>query len=134
MSYQIDIDAAILANEPLASAIFKSEALGHGFFWDIADGSMTVPYIVAQTISDQGTGDLSGVRDMEFPLIQFSCWAATKQAAVALTRLLKTAIEGQNLPGDSNTSLGYAGTLSNFDPETGLYAELIEYRASSTIS
>lgn len=127
MSWQGDIYAAAIAAEDLAAVI------GDRFYWDIADGSAAAPYIVAQELSDAGTGDLSGVRTLALTLIQLSCWATTKAGALQLAALVKANLEGQDLPGDSNTSLSYQGTNSTFDPETGLFGQIIDYRASSTI-
>lgn len=127
MNYIEDITAAILASAPL-TAIIEDR-----FSWDIADGSTAAPYIVAQQVSDASTGDLSGVHDFALPLIQFSCWAKTKVSAFSLAETLRTEIGGKDLAGASNTSLGFAGRSSTFDSETGLFGDIIEFRASSTI-
>ena len=124
MSYQSDIVDAIKANSPLAAII------GARVFADVAPGGTVAPYIVYQTISDVGETPFDGIRSVTFPLVQFSCWATTKAGAVALSAALKTAIEGKNLPGSSNSSLGFSNQLSDRDQQTKLFGEIIDYRVS----
>lgn len=127
MNYIEDITNAILASDPI------TDIIGDRFSWDIADGETVAPYVVAQQISDSSTGDLSGVHDIAFPLIQFSCWAKTKTEAITLAETLRTGIGHMTLNGPSLTSLNFAGRNSTFDDETGLFGDIIEFRASSTI-
>jgi hypothetical protein len=124
MSYQSDINDAIADNVPLTALI------GTGFSWDIADPETSPPYLIAQTISSDGTTDFDGNRGVSFPLVQFSAWATSKAAAITIISTLKTAIEGQNLPGSSNSSLSFAGENSTRDPQTKLYGEIVDYRVS----
>lgn len=128
MSYQSDIYAAIIASATL------SEAIGGNFSWEVADGSTPAPYIVAQTISDDGGGDLAGDRSLTFPLVQFTCWAVSKEQAIDIMRTFKAEIEGRNLTGDSNPSLGYAGQQSTRDPQTKLFGEIREYKVSANLT
>lgn len=125
MSYQSDIFTAIQADAPLAALI------GSRFFWDIADGSAAAPYLVASVVSGKGENDLSGVRNLTFPLVQMNAWGPGKAALIAIISALRTAIEGRNLPGSSNISLSYAGEHSSYDPDTKYFGEIIEFRASS---
>ncbi|GAA5124665.1 DUF3168 domain-containing protein [Luteolibacter yonseiensis] len=125
MSYQSDIYEAIKASAPLTALI------GDRFFWDVADSSTTTPYIVAQTVSNDGETDFDGFRDVSFPLIQFSAWAKTKQDAIEIMSKFRTGLEGRNLPGASDVSLSFAGEQSTRDPVTKLYGEIIDYRAST---
>ena len=125
MSYQSDIYTAIQASTALTALI------GNRFFWDIADGTTAPPYIVAQTISTSGETDLSGGRAVSFPLVQFSCWARGKAEAIAIMSTFKTEMEGRNLPGTSNASLGFSGDQSSYDTATKLYGELYDYRVSA---
>jgi len=127
MNWQEDVYTAAMAATDL------TDVIGDRFFWEIADGTSAAPYIVAQELSDAASGDLSGSRTLALTLVQLACWATTKAGAVALASLVKANLEGRNLPGDSNTSLSYQGTNSNYDPETGLFAQVIDYRAASTI-
>ena len=124
MSYQSDINAAIADDAPLTALI------GTGFSWDIADPETSPPYLIAQTISSDGTTDFDGNREVSFPLVQFTAWATGKASAIAIISALKTAIEGFDLPGDSNASLSYAGENSTRDPQTKLYGESVDYRVS----
>ena len=125
MSYQSDIFAAIQADAPLAALI------GSRFFWDIADGSVAAPYVVASVISANGETDFAGSRNLTFPLIQLTAWGPGKASLIAIISAIRTAIEGRNLPGSNNVSLGYAGENSTYDSDTKYYGELIEFRASS---
>ena len=125
MSYQSDIYDAVIASTSLAALI------GDRFAWDIADGTTATPYIVAQTISADGETDHDGTRTWSFPLIQFSCWAATKAQAIAVMAAFRAALEGVTLPGTSHVSLSYSGEQSSRDPETRLFGELMDYRAST---
>lgn len=125
MSYQSDIFAAIQASAALTALI------GQRFSWDVADGSTPTPYLVAQTISGSGETDLSGERNLAFPLVQFTAWSISKAEAIQVIATLKAELEGINLPGGSNVSLGYAGENSTYDRDTQFYGELIDYRISA---
>lgn len=124
MSYQSDINDAIADNAPLTALI------GTGFSWDIADPETSPPYLVAQTITGDGQTDFEGNREISFPLVQFTAWATRKASAIAIISALKTAIEGRDLPGDSNASLSYSSENSTRDPQTKLYGESVDYRIS----
>ena len=128
MSYQSDIFDAIQASSAITALI------GNRLFWDIADGDAIAPYAVAQTVSVSGETDLRGRRNVEFPLIQFSFWAKTKAEVIAISSAFKTAMEGRNLPGTSDTSLGFSGQHSTYESESRLFGEIMEYRASITIA
>jgi len=124
MSWQSDISSAILGDAALSAVI------GGNLFADEAAGSAQAPYIVYQQISDSGETALDGSRTVTFPLVQFSCWASTKSGAIDLVSKLRTAIEGRNLDGDSNVSLGFSNSISTRDQQTKLFGELIDYRVS----
>lgn len=124
MSYESDITAFILASPSLAAVI------GDRFFWDIADGTTATPYVVAQTVSDDGETPHDGRRGASFPTIQFSCWATTKAAAVNLGELLRRELEGVQLPGDSFCSLSFQNRVSTYDTTTRLFGIQIDFRAS----
>lgn len=125
MSWQSDINDAIEASAPLAALI------GDRFSWDIADGTTATPYLVAQVISSDGETDFDGNRDVAFPLIQFTAWSPSKAQAIAVMDTFGDELEGRNLPGDANISLGYAGEQSTYDRDTKFYGEIREYRAST---
>lgn len=125
MSYEADIYAAAMADETLVDLI------GTKFFWGVADGNTVAPYVVAQTVSSNGETAHDGSRDVTFPLVQFSCWAATAAGAIALRSAIKAALEGRNLPGTSNASLGYSGDYSTYEQQTKLHACIIDYRVST---
>lgn len=127
MSYQAEIRAAVLATAEI------TELAGDRFFWDIADASAVAPYIVAQTISDNGDTDLGGDRGITFPLIQFSFWAATKETALALYDAFRRNLEGIQLPGETSTALVFAGEHSSYDDVTRLFGHIAEYRAPTNL-
>lgn len=123
MSIESDINDAIRNSGQLATLI------GSRFSWDIADGGTVAPYLVAQTISNDSETTHDGDRSLSFPLIQFSCWAPTKMEAVAIMAEFRRSMEGQTLPGTSQTILTHAGDNSSYDPETKLFGHLADYRA-----
>ena len=98
MSWQSDIVSAIKADAPVASLI------GAKVFADIAPGNAKAPFIVYQSISDGSNTTFDGIRNVIFPLVQFSCWAATKSGAIDLSSKLSAAIEGQTIAGGSDLS------------------------------
>jgi len=124
MSWQSDIVNAILSDSELCSII------GGNLFADVAAGSATAPFIVYQSVSDASSTDFDGNRNLAFPLVQFSCYSATKQGAIELASKLKRVIEGKRLDGESNVSLGFTNQLSNRDQQTKLFSEIVDYRVS----
>jgi len=124
MSWQSDIVTAILTDSAVCAII------GENVFADVAPGSTPAPYIVYQQISDGSETTLDGKRPVIFPLVQFSCWAATKAGAIDLVSKLRTAIEGKNLVGESNVSLGFSNQFSTRDQQTKLFGEIVDYRVS----
>lgn len=125
MSWQSDIFDAIQGNAAL------TELIGDRFSWDIADGSTATPYLVAQVVSGSGETNFDGNRPDVFPLIQLTAWATGKASAIAIIATLKSEIEGKDLPGANNVSLGYSGENSTYDRTTRLYGEIIDYRISA---
>jgi hypothetical protein len=124
MSWQSDIVNAILTDSAVCAII------GENVFADVAAGNATAPFIVYQQVSDSSETTLDGARSVSFPLVQFSCWASTKSGAIDLASKLKAAIEGRNLPGDSNASLSFSNQISMRDQQTKLFGEMIDYRVS----
>jgi hypothetical protein len=124
MSWQADVVAAILDDETLVDLIDDR------IYADIAPGEAVAPFIVYQQISEEGETMFDGSRDVIFPLVQFSCWAKTKLAAINLAVALRNAVEGFNLPGDSLASLGFSNQESDRDEQTKLFCERIDYRVS----
>jgi hypothetical protein len=125
MSYQSDIFEAI------GSSSVMTDLIGDRFCWDLADGGTAPPYLVAQTISGDGETLHDSTRDWSFPLIQFACWAKTKAEAIAIMSAFRQEFEGVEISGPSNVSLSYSGETSTRDPQTKLYGEIIDYRAST---
>jgi hypothetical protein len=124
MSYQSDIFDAIQDSTALTALI------GDRFCWDIADASTPTPYLVAQTVSDNGETAFDGSRGVSFPLVQFTAWSPSKAQCIAVISALKD-IEGENLSGPSEVSLGFSGGNSTFDSVTKFYGEIVEYRVSA---
>ena len=124
MSWQSDIVDSIRTNSELL-ALLEGRV-----FADAADGTVSTPYLVYQVISSNGETTHDGRRDVELPLIQFTVWATGKAQAIQIASALTEQIEGRNLPGDSNTSLGFSNQLSNRDPATKLFGEVVEFRVS----
>ena len=124
MSWQSDIVSAILTDTALCAII------GENVFADVAPGNTPAPFIVYQQISESGETTFDGIRNVTFPLVQFSCWAKTKSNAIDLVSKLRTAIEGRNLTGDSNASLAFSNQNSTRDQQTKLFGEMVDYRVS----
>ncbi len=124
MSYQSDIFTAIQAAAGVTALV------GARVYPDIAPGTATAPFIVWSTVSTEGTTTHDGERSIMHPLLQFSCWAASRLAAVALCTALRTALEGQTLPGTSECWLSFSNESAERDQETGLFGESLELRAS----
>lgn len=125
MSYQSDLYAALVATTSI------TDLVGTRIFADVADSSAVAPYIVYQVVSTRGETTHSGSRDIEFPTIQFSCWAKTKAAAIAIASALNAAVDGATIEGDSNLSMIFSNQLGNYDPDTKLFGEVIEYSAAT---
>ena len=123
MSYQSDINDAITDSSVITALI------GDRFFWDVADDDATAPFLVAQTISTDSDTCHDGSRDWSFPLIQFSAWAATKSEVITLGAAIKSELEGQRIPGNSQVTFSFSGENSTRDQETKLYGVIIDYRA-----
>jgi len=124
MSWQSDIVKAILTDSALCAII------GEKVFADVAAGNATAPFIVYKQVSDSSDTAFDGSRTVSFPLVQFSCWSPTKSGAIELASKLRQAIEGRNLEGDSNASLGFSNHISMRDQQTKLFGEMIDYRVS----
>ncbi len=105
--------------------------IGDHVSWDIADGEVAAPYLVAQTVSGNGDTTHDGDRSLTFPLVQFTAWAKTKVGAIAIMSAFRREIEGRELPGASKVSLTYGGEMSTRDPDTKLFGETRDYRISA---
>ena len=123
MSYQSDIYTALA----VSGAVFN--IVGNRVFPDVADGSAVAPYVVYQTISTISETLHDGTRTIEFPNIQFSCWAKTRAAAIALGSALDSILDGNTIAGSSDATFTFSGVSSSYDPESKLYGEIREYTA-----
>jgi len=124
MSFQGDIYTALTTDSGVSAII------GSRLFADVADGSTVTPYLVYQVIGTNGETTHDGNRNLEFPSIQFSAWANTKAAAIALASAVNTALDGQTLAGTSDISLTFSDQSGTRDPESNLYGEILEYRGA----
>ena len=125
MSYQSDIQATLTANAGITAIV------GDRIFSDVADGSAQPPYLVYQIIATSGQTTHDGNRNLEFPLIQFSCWGAGKAAVIALASAVNTALDGVTHAGTSNVSTVFSNQSGTYDSETELFGEILEYRAAT---
>lgn len=123
MSYQSDIYTALA----VSGAVF--DIVATRVFPDVADGSAAAPYIVYQTISTSSTTLHDGGRDIEFANIQFSCWAKTRAAAIALGSALDGILDGNTIAGTSTATFTFSGVSSSYDSDSKLYGEIHEYTA-----
>lgn len=121
MSYQ----AAIL------TALTTANLAGGRVFADVADGTTAAPYIVYQTLGTGGSTTHDGTRGVEFPEVQFSCWATTKAAAISLADSVVSLLEGQTLSGSAAPSFQFSNRLGTYEADTKLFGELVTFRVSS---
>lgn len=125
MSLESDIKNAITGDETVSGMI------GSRFAWDVIYGTRAeAPYIVAQIVSEDSDTTHDGAAGASFPLIQFSCWAKTRESARALGAALRALLVGQTISGTSAASFSFANRTSAHDPQTRLFGELIDMRAS----
>jgi hypothetical protein len=124
MSYQSDLYDHLANDQVIAGYV------GTNVYSDIADGSAAPPFIVIQTISTGGTTPLTGRREVIFPSIQITAWATTRAEAVAIAKAIDDSIEGATIHGPASLSLGFSGQSPQYENDTGLYAEILEYNGS----
>lgn len=126
MSYQSDIFTA------LSTAAGVTALADTRIFPDVADGSAVAPYVVYQTIATSGETTHDGLRNLEFPLVQFNCWATTKAGAIALASAVNAVLDGNTLAGSSGVTFQFSNQFGQYEPDTKLFGEIIEYRAATT--
>jgi hypothetical protein len=126
MSYQSDIITA------LAAASATTGVSGSRIYWDVADGSVQPPYLVLSTVSVGGETTHDGVREIEFPTIQISCWATGKAAVITLASAVNTLLDGNTISGSSGVTFQFSNQFGQYESDTKLYGEILEYRASTT--
>ncbi len=124
MSYQSDIFDA-LTDESTISAI-----VGDRIFADVADGSTATPYLTFQVVSTSGETTHDGVREIEFPSIQFNCWATGREDAIALASAVNAFLDGSTLSGQSGISFQFSNQFGTYESDTKLFGEILEYRAA----
>lgn len=124
MSYQSDIMTALLADETVSGLV------GTRIFADIADGTAAAPFVVYSIPSTDGETCQDGTREVEFPSVQFSIYAATKADAITIADAIDLALDGQELAGTSGTSLQFSNRFGQYESDTKLFGEVLEYRAS----
>lgn len=125
MSFQSDIYTAITGNGTVAGLV------GTSIFPDVADGTVSAPFIVYQVVSTDGETTHDGVRNIEFPLVQFSCWSTTKASAISLAAAVNDVLDGKTISGTANASFTFSNQFGNYDSESKLFGEILEYRAAA---
>lgn len=108
--------------------------VGSRIFSDVADGSAAAPYLVYQFVSTTGDTTHDGTRQVEFPLIQFSCWATTKAGAIALADAVDALLDGNTIAGDSAASFQFQNRFGEYEQDTKLYGEILEFRMAAKIN
>jgi len=121
MSYQSDIKTAFTAAATITALV------GTRVYSDIAPGEAAAPFIVFQTIATSGTTTHDGDRNLDFPLIQFSCWASTKAAAVSIASAVNSLLDGNTIAGSSGITFRFSGQNSSYDPESRLFGEMVDF-------
>jgi hypothetical protein len=125
MSYQSNLYSALIGESTISAIV------GTAIFPDIADGTVAPPYIIYQTISTGGETSHDGVRNVEFPLIQLSCWTTGRATVIALASAVNAFLDGNLIAGASAVTFQFSNQLSSYDLETKLYGEILEYSAAS---
>jgi len=125
MSYQSDITTALAAASTITAIV------GTRIYADVADGSTAAPYLVWQVISTGGDTTHDGDRSIEFPLIQFNCWATGKASAIALASAVNAVLDGNTLSGSSGITFQFSNQFGSYESDTKLFGEILEYRAST---
>lgn len=128
MSYQSDIYDALTGDATLAALV------GDRVSWGITDGTKAAPYIVCTKISTYAETAHDGTRNIEFPLLQFSCYAKTLAQAIAVAAAVNAVLDGNTIAGTSNASFTFSNQFTEYDDETKLHGELIEFRASTNVN
>ena len=124
MSFQEDIFTALSYDSGVTSIV------GDRIFADVADGTTAAPYLVYQVISTGGETTHNGTRDIEFPTVQFSAWANTKQQAVALASAVTDLLDGNTLPGSSRITFVWSDQSGTYESETNLFGETLDFRGA----
>lgn len=125
MSYQSDLYAA-LAGEASISAIVSDR------IWStVAPSTATAPYIVYSVVGTTGTTTHDGERPVEFPMIQIACWHTGPNLATTLASAVNAFVDGATIAGASNLSLVFAGQAGQYDDETKLFGEILEYTGAT---
>lgn len=125
MSWQEDLYDALTGDGGIAALV------GTNVFPDVADMSATVPYLVYQNIYTSGETTHDGGRNLEFPLVQITAWAATKEAAIALGDLVINLLDGCTVAGASDLTFQFSNRMGTYDPGERLFGEIAEFRASA---
>lgn len=125
MSYQSDLTTALAAASTITAIVSTR------IYADVADGSAAAPYLVWQVISTGGETTHDGVRNLEFPLIQFSCWATGKASAIALASAVNAVLDGQTISGSSALTFQFSNQFGTYESDTNLFGEILEYRAAT---
>ena len=133
MSYQSDIYTALTSAAPglLPSNAALRSLVGTSIFPDVADGTVAPPFIAYQIISTSGETLHDGTRNIEFPLVQFSCWAITRANAIALASALNTILDGNTIAGTSAAIFMFSNQQGEYESDTKLYGEILEYRVAT---
>jgi len=125
MSYQSDLMTKLAATTGITGLVSTR------IYADVADGSAAAPYLVYQIVSTGGEPTHDGLREIEFPTIQFSCWATSKAGAIALASAVNAALDGKTVSGTSKLTLQFSNQFGTYESDTKLFGEILEYRASS---
>jgi hypothetical protein len=125
MSYQSDLTTALAAASTITAIVSTR------IYADVADGSTAAPYLVWQVISTGGETTHDGVRNLEFPLIQFSCWATGKVGAIALASAVNAVLDGKTISGSAGLTFQFSNQFGTYESDTNLFGEILEYRAAT---
>lgn len=127
MSWRNDLYSALSGDATLA-AIVSSR-----IYPDVADSSASVPYVVYQNISTTGETTHDGIRTLEFPSVQLTAWAKTKAETLSIVSRINALLDGKTVSGTSQATFRFSNQLGNYDSETRMFGEIIEFTVSAKL-
>jgi hypothetical protein len=91
---------------------------------DVAPSGAVAPYITYQSVGGAGVNFLeSAVPSKENGRFQINCWADTRAAASALSKLARNAL----VTSDVLRATAMGGPISNYDEDTLLYGTMRDF-------
>ena len=120
MTYLTDLYSALAGDTAITASV------SNRIYLDIAPSTTAAPFLVYQVISTRSTTLHNRTRNLEFPSIQFSCWAKTKLEAVNLANSVLFLLDGCQPIGTSEISFVFSNQSGDYESDTKLFGERVE--------